>query len=94
MADARAWVAQLNSWAAAQLAQFCSAAPGESQLGPRAATALMDYGLPGGNDSRTVVYRCERRPPRERELAIARGVARNTARCPPFSATLNSAFLS
>lgn len=57
VADARVWVDELNAWAAAQLEDFCESHPSGSQLAPRAAEALMDYGLPGGNDGRTVVYR-------------------------------------
>lgn len=57
VADARAWVDELNAWAMEQLNDFCKSHLAGSQLAPRAAEALMDYGLPGGNDGRTVVYR-------------------------------------
>ena len=52
-ADAREWVSQLNEWSARQVLNFRYDI---RENGNRPGEALMDYGLPGGNGGKTVVY--------------------------------------
>lgn len=60
--DVREWAQQLNAWCQAQVAEYANSdgkwlvEPSGGKRGQRAADDLMDYGVPGGNDGKTVVY--------------------------------------
>ena len=52
----REWVQALNEWAAGQILEFEQDPYSGANTKGRKGFGLMDYGVPGGNESRTVVY--------------------------------------
>lgn len=60
--DVDSWTTKLNAWMQSQLQEYVQQPTwtelpdSQTERGQRGGDGLMDYGVPGGNDNRTVVY--------------------------------------